>query len=172
MYKRVRCKDGFSFSVQAGDMSYCTPRDNEGPYSQVECGYPSEHEELLTRYAEDKEKPTDTVYGWVPVNIVTLVIAKHGGIVSGEVPTGVIPLMATYNTNDNTTTTTTPEVHFMAINTAYTITAYNRVTQTFTTLGNIIAESPQEAKQKFIDKVNWQETEENISLIVQTPICH
>jgi hypothetical protein len=36
--------------------------------------------------------PTDTVYAYVPVDIVTLVIAKHGGMVSGEVPPGVIAL--------------------------------------------------------------------------------
>ena len=36
--------------------------------------------------------PTDTVYGYVPVDIVTNVIVKHGGMVEGEVPPGVIPV--------------------------------------------------------------------------------
>ena len=31
-------------------------------------------------YAEDRERPTDTVYGYVPVEIVERVIEKHGGI--------------------------------------------------------------------------------------------
>ena len=59
----------------------------------------------------------------------------------------------------------------MAQQTSYTITAYNRVTQTFITLAHILAENSQEAKEKFIDKVNWQETEENVSIVVQSPIC-
>ena len=37
---------------------------------------------------------TKGVYSWVPVQVVTNVIAKHGGMVSGEVPDGVIPLTA------------------------------------------------------------------------------
>jgi hypothetical protein len=31
-------------------------------------------------------RPTETVYPYVPVSLVTLVIAKHGGMVSGELP--------------------------------------------------------------------------------------
>jgi hypothetical protein len=47
---------------------------------------------MLMDWAEDALHPTDTVYGWVPVKVVTNVIAKHGGIVSGAVPPGVIEL--------------------------------------------------------------------------------
>tara|TARA_R110000824_G_scaffold40890_1_gene122157 strand:- start:215 stop:427 length:213 start_codon:yes stop_codon:yes gene_type:complete len=61
-------------------------------YREVEVGFPSDREELLMHWAEESNRPTDTVYGWVPVAVVTNVIAKHGGIVSGEVPRGVIPL--------------------------------------------------------------------------------
>jgi hypothetical protein len=35
-----------------------------------------------------------TVYPFVPAQLVALVIAKHGGMVSGELPPGVAPLQA------------------------------------------------------------------------------
>ncbi len=93
MYKkknqRVVCADGFSMSVQADQFAYCSPRNDEGPYKTVEIGFPSDREELLMEYAEEEEDPTDTVYGYVPTHLVTLVLAKHGGIIEGEVPRGV-----------------------------------------------------------------------------------
>lgn len=92
MYKRIECKDGFSMSVQAGQGHYCDPRDDTGPYNSVECGFPSEYEELIIAYAESRHEPTKSVYGWVPVGVVTNVIAKHGGLVGGTVPNGVAPL--------------------------------------------------------------------------------
>jgi hypothetical protein len=92
---RVVCADGFEMSVQAHEGAYCTPRTNNADtYALVEVGFPSIEEPMLMKWAEDKESPTDTVYGWVPVKVVTDVIAKHGGMVSGEVPSGVIPLEA------------------------------------------------------------------------------
>ena len=39
--------------------------------------------------AENPSAPTETVYGYVPVSDVYLLISKHGGVVSGEVPLGV-----------------------------------------------------------------------------------
>ena len=91
--EKVVCADGFSMSVQAPAAAYCIPRMTGAPvYLEVEVGYPNDREELLMEWAEDARKPTDTVYGFVPVRVVTNVIAKHGGMVSGEVPRGVIPL--------------------------------------------------------------------------------
>ena len=88
--KKVICKDGFSMSVQANSGAYCSPRiDGAKQYWEVEVGYPTEDEVLIIEYAEDPSKPTDTVYGYVPVNIIYLVITKHGGMVSGQVPSGV-----------------------------------------------------------------------------------
>ncbi len=78
--KRIVCTDGFSMSVQANEGSYCTPRDDIGPWSACEIGFPSEPEQAIVSYAEDADKPTETVYGWVPVDVVDAVIAKHGGI--------------------------------------------------------------------------------------------
>ena len=94
--KRIVCLDGFSMSVQAREGSYCTPRvDNAEQYTHVEVGFPSEAEEMLMQWAEDREKPTDTVYGWVPAQTIALVCAKHGGIIEGNVPPGVPHLWAT-----------------------------------------------------------------------------
>ena len=91
--ENVVCADGFTMSVQAHAGAYCIPRMTGAPiYREVEVGFPSEREELLMEWAEEADKPTDTVYGFVPVGVVTNVIAKHGGMVSGQVPKGVIPL--------------------------------------------------------------------------------
>lgn len=96
---RVECADGFTMSVQAGPTHYCEPRDEHGPYRAVEVGYPSQYEELLIKYAEVADDPTKTVYGYVPSKTVSLVIAKHGGIMSGEVPPGVLDLRVTSDTD-------------------------------------------------------------------------
>ena len=94
-YVRVECADGFSMSVQARESLYCTPRETNAPwYSEVEVGFPSAREELLMDYCEEPQNPLETVYAYVPVGTVTNVIAKHGGMVAGEVPPGVAPLKA------------------------------------------------------------------------------
>ena len=94
MYERVCCADGFEMSVQANVSAYCSPRENSGKYELVEVGFPSAVEPMLMPYVEDRTTPTRTVYGYVPVEVVTNVLAKHGGIVSGEVPPGVIAIRA------------------------------------------------------------------------------
>ena len=85
-YDLIKCADGFSMSVQASRGSYCSPRNDSGPYDSVEVGFPSSYDYYLHQYAEDPEKPTDTVYGWVPADTVMMCIDAHGGMVSGELP--------------------------------------------------------------------------------------
>lgn len=93
--KRVICADGFEMSVQAHAGAYCKPRGNNEPkYTHVEIGFPSEKEPMIMEYCDEPGAPLDTVYGYVPVQTVTNVIAKHGGIVEGEVPRGVAPIPA------------------------------------------------------------------------------
>jgi len=87
--KAVECIDGFSMSVQAHAGAYCSPRTDVGPYTEVEVGFPNRREELLMQYAEQPDSPTDTVYAWVPRQVVLTVIAKHGGMISGELPDGI-----------------------------------------------------------------------------------
>jgi len=93
MYDRVVCKDGYSVSVQASNTSYCEPRINDAErYESVELGFPSHSDDMIIKYAEDEYSPCDTVYGWVPVHVVNLLLAKHGGMITGTVPPGVTPL--------------------------------------------------------------------------------
>ena len=47
----------------------------------MELGYPSEPDELIKEYAEDWDDLTDTVYGYVPIEVVDKLLEKHGGIV-------------------------------------------------------------------------------------------
>jgi hypothetical protein len=82
--KRIECADGFSISVQASHGAYCSPRTNVGPWSQVECGYPSAIPHGIMEYAEDAERPLDTVYGYVPISLVDALIAEHGGMLGHD----------------------------------------------------------------------------------------
>ena len=99
-YKRinqvVRCGDGFSMSVQASLHHYCTPRQDDGPYTHVEVGGPSELEELLLPYADGPNVVAGLrpdVYVNVPAAVVRAVLAKHGGMVAGQLPQ-MTPAMA------------------------------------------------------------------------------
>lgn len=79
--KAITCADGFTVSVQASEYHYCSPRESGAwPYASFEVGYPSAKERTLMKYAEDKSRPTDTVYGWVPASVIEKIIIKHGGI--------------------------------------------------------------------------------------------
>jgi hypothetical protein len=76
----IICADGFKVSVQASSMHYCSPKDNLGPYTTVELGYPSTEEELFMPYCKEPNSPTQTVYACVPLKLVTQAILKHGGL--------------------------------------------------------------------------------------------
>ena len=77
---RLYCNDGYSISVQASEFHYCSPRLNGlQDYKSVELEYPSTEDELINEYAEDFDY-TNTVYGYVPIEVVEKLIEKHGGI--------------------------------------------------------------------------------------------
>lgn len=77
----IHCVDGTRLSVQAGELLYSTPRDNKGPYTHVEVGYPSiEPPDTWIPYAENPDAPTKTVYAYIPIEYVYFFIAAHGGI--------------------------------------------------------------------------------------------
>ncbi len=71
--ERAYCKDGFNISIQKSTAHYC----GDG---EVGLGYPSEKVEELEKYAEDWERPTYTVYGYVPLSLIEAIVATHGGI--------------------------------------------------------------------------------------------
>jgi len=82
---QIHCIDGFSMSVQVGYSLYSKPKKVAKRYSEVEIGYPSEHEPLIEEYAETIFEDgfidfTDSVYPYVPVGVVDKVLKKHGGI--------------------------------------------------------------------------------------------
>lgn len=88
----VVCADGFRMSVQANSTAYCDPRDNVGPYTSAEIGFPNREEPMLKQWAEDPQNPCETVYAWVPRDVILAVIARHGGMVEGELPNGITNL--------------------------------------------------------------------------------
>ena len=77
---KIVCADGFQVSVQASRTHYCEPRDDHGPYTEVELGYPNMPVAAWLEYAEDPDRPTTTVYGYVPIEVVEVVLEYHGGI--------------------------------------------------------------------------------------------
>ena len=89
---RIECKDGFNISVQGSSFSYATPRVDNPPngYTHVECGYPSTAPKTveLRNYAEmcGTQDYTETVYGYVPVEVVQAELEAHGGVTKGEMP--------------------------------------------------------------------------------------
>ena len=93
---RIVCADGFSMSVQAHAGSYCEPRQNEGPHTHMEGGFPSspplDPELLASRenacYGDDGDDgdPCETVYPYVAREVFEREFALHGGIVEGKLP--------------------------------------------------------------------------------------
>jgi hypothetical protein len=78
----VTCKDGFSISIQGGTRGhYCRPRARCNVYLELELGYPSELDDLISKYAEC-ENTIDTVFAFVPISVVEKLIEKHGGVVA------------------------------------------------------------------------------------------
>lgn len=79
---RITCADGFSLSVQVHSGAYCCPRDGVGPdWSQAEIGFPSERpNDAIMAYAENPDDPTETVYSYVPMELIDALVDEHGGI--------------------------------------------------------------------------------------------
>lgn len=77
----IYCEDGFEMSVQAGSGLYSTPREDleSGEYTACEVEFPSREEELLMPYAKDPMEPIESVYAFVPVEVIEQIIEKHGG---------------------------------------------------------------------------------------------
>lgn len=75
---RVKCADGYTVSVQAGFGPYSRPRDDADAYTAVELGYPSEIDRELMPWYDG------SIFAYVPVEVVDMVFAKHGGIVGAD----------------------------------------------------------------------------------------
>jgi hypothetical protein len=77
IFPRIVCADGFALSVQGHFGAYSSPRsDFAREYSRVEVLCPETPE-----FAEcsNEEVNGERLYGYVPVHLVNIVIAFHGG---------------------------------------------------------------------------------------------
>ena len=83
----IECHDGFTISVQAHGGSYCQ-RNTEGKPITVECGFPSTKPKTpeFLLYAENNSDYTETVYPYMPVEVVEAELKAHGGIAVGCLP--------------------------------------------------------------------------------------
>lgn len=84
--KKLLLQSGLSISIQASSGHYCFPRENSECesyeiYSEFEIGFPSKKIDKIIQYAEQPEFPTETVYGYVPKNIIQEIIDDNGGVV-------------------------------------------------------------------------------------------
>ena len=52
----------------------------DGEVTHFELGFPTKSDDLILEYAEDRNKPTKTIYPFVPIEVVIELINKHGGI--------------------------------------------------------------------------------------------
>ena len=72
--KSLICRNGQKISIQASNIHYCTPQNNEGPWTHFELGYLNQlGYDFLIEYAED------TVFSYVPKEKVLQLIELNGG---------------------------------------------------------------------------------------------
>lgn len=85
IFNHIVCNDWFKMSVQASHFHYCEPRKTiysktHFIYTSMEVWLPSKKEDLLMEYIFNTEnKPTQAVYGQVPVEVIKQIIEKHWG---------------------------------------------------------------------------------------------
>ena len=81
---RIKCCDGFEMSVQASSTHACQPRNDTGPYTALEVGWPNQLEPMLMEYADPLSQViacgAPTVYAMVPARTIQQVILTHGGL--------------------------------------------------------------------------------------------
>lgn len=73
-FKRIECEHG-SMSIQVGKSLYCTPRNDEGPYTEVEVGYPDPKPQNWDKWDDGGSG----VYAYVPIEKVREFIDFLGG---------------------------------------------------------------------------------------------
>jgi hypothetical protein len=74
----ITCGDGTKFSIQASQFTYCSPRNDQGPWTHVEVM-------TLTEGAEPKfwthDHAGDNLAGYVPLTAVADEIIRRGNLV-------------------------------------------------------------------------------------------
>lgn len=87
MTKPLLLANGVILSIQASEYHYCFPRENAPVpdydfYEEFELGFPTQKlPEEFTKYAEDADHLTDTVYAYVPKKMLQQYIDSVGGVV-------------------------------------------------------------------------------------------
>lgn len=71
----IQCADGTHLSVQASENHYCEPRENTGPYTEVEVWCIRNCPTEITEFAYSESEPS----GYVPIEQVVTFINNHGG---------------------------------------------------------------------------------------------
>lgn len=81
---RIYCKDGFNISIQIHNGNYCRSENGHREYGlqwkEVEWGYPSKILKNTERYNNEEPNTTNTVGGYVDINIMDELLVSHGGI--------------------------------------------------------------------------------------------
>lgn len=81
---RIRCNDGFSISIQVNNGNYCASENGTRQFGfnwvEVEWGFPSEEIDAVKYNAEDEGNTTNTVGGYVDINLIDELIEEHGGL--------------------------------------------------------------------------------------------
>ena len=79
--KTMWLENGGSLSVQASATAYCTPRNNDGPYTAVEVGFPRgiKIPESWKPYADtmDGSWRKADIFAWIPVELVRELILDN-----------------------------------------------------------------------------------------------
>lgn len=91
---RIRCNDGFSISIQVNNGNYCASENGTRQFGfnwvEVEWGFPSEEIDGVKYNAEDEDNTTDTVGGYVDINLIDGLIEEHGGLNLEETLKGLV----------------------------------------------------------------------------------
>ena len=86
---RIHCKDGFNISIQVSNGNYCANENGVRTFGTdwklVEWGFPSEHIDAkkynAENYLEEEEiDTTQTVGGYVEIELMDKLLQEHGGI--------------------------------------------------------------------------------------------
>ena len=82
--RSLKLADGNTLSVQASKNHYCNPRntfDDYSVYDSFEVGFPSKHYDSLEQYKDGPDVQTNSVFGWVPKEIIEKIVNDAGGVV-------------------------------------------------------------------------------------------
>lgn len=78
---QITCADGLTLSVQASPFHHSRPRGFSDQYTHVEVGFPNSPVAELIPFSEDRNNLRNTVYPYVPIELVEEIIESYGGLV-------------------------------------------------------------------------------------------